>query len=667
MIKTTKLPKNALLSAILTFFLLAFSYLLAFAQENQNVEEEQEEKEVRITEEILVIGKAPKELPIATVTSIDLGKIELLKPRELSEAIKYAPGVMVSVGNKMEHSMKLRGFDNKRIALLVDGVPVIDPYYSSFDLKTVSAGGIDSLQITKGPSSVLYGPNTLGGIINVITRRPGPKPRLSLNASYGDRNTKDIGLDSSYQWKNMGFVATVFYQDSDGFNYRDANGVKQERANSDYKRTNLNAKFFYNPSSKSELMVNAGYYHSEYGMPVDLYSGSKPRYWRFPDWDRYTINGGGFTALGQRSTLRFRAFFVQFKNSLDWFKDKNMTILDSRSTFNNANYGIFSIGDFYLSSWNSLKASIYYQWDKVRTQDYVDGPWTKFNQGTFSTGIEDHVTILEKWKVIAGFSYDYINKFTGTNKSRINPLVGLKFSPTEDLDLHLSFAKKSKFPSMSSMYSPSSGNPNLHSEFASTWEFAATYNKGIFLTGSVFFSKIKDMINSFRLPSGVRTYFNIGDARMNGVEMQAQKSWKRLSATVNFTYLDHKNITDNRPLDVLSKYNLNFVFDFSPLEKLHIGVFGLSASESNWYDFNAKKMLTIPSYVNIDSILSYSLGHFSPFIKVSNIFNRYFYTEPIYPWRGRYVEVGLKSRCLLRFKQYSAVRATIFQVLGNSD
>jgi len=628
----------------LAFLILLSVPLFILAQEEKE-KEKKEEKFPKITEEILVVGKVPKEAPVSMVISLTTTQIEQLKPLDLSEAIKYAPGAMVTVGMKDEFSLKLRGFDNKRIALLVDGVPVIDPYYGSFDLKTVAAGGIDSIQITEGPSSVLYGPNTLGGIVNVITRRPGPAPRLSLDASYGDRNTRGVGLDSSYLWKKFGFAATGYYEDSDGFNYWDQNGVEHARANSQYKRTNLNLKLYYYPSSSSEIMINGGYYHSEYGMPPDLYSG-RPRYWCFPDWDRYTINGGGYTALGEHSTLRFRAFYVQYNNSLDWYNDPAMTIRQSESTFNNADYGIFGIGDFYLSSWNSLKVSVYYQGDSVKTQDDINLPWTKFNQGTFSSGVEDHITILEKWKVIAGLSFDYLDKFKGGSTSRVNPLVGLKYSPTDNLDLHVSFANKSKFPSMSSLYSPSQGNPNLHSEFASTWEVGVTYGKGIYLTGSVFVTKLRDMINSFRLPNGLRTYFNIGEARLNGAEIQAQKSWKWLNATVNYTYLDHWNISDNRPLDVLSKHNLNFELDVMPLPKLHLGLSGLYASKSYWYDNNARKLLDIPRYRYLDAVLSYSLGQFAPFIKVSNLFNTYFYTEPGFPWRGRYLEVGFRADVL---------------------
>jgi outer membrane receptor for ferrienterochelin and colicin len=111
-------------------------------------------------------------------------EIERLKPRDLSDVIKFIPGATVTFGDKDTYNLKLRGIGNTRIALLVDGVPVYEPYFSSFDLKTVSAGGIDTIQVTKGPSSVLYGPNTLGGIVNVITSaRAASLP----DRSYGDR------------------------------------------------------------------------------------------------------------------------------------------------------------------------------------------------------------------------------------------------------------------------------------------------------------------------------------------------------------------------------------------------------------------------------------------------------------------------------------------------
>ena len=613
------------------------------SQEKQTAEQEKG-KQVRITEEILVVGRAPREVPLATVTTIKPQVVELMRPRDLAEALRYAPGVMVTTGNKDEYTLKLRGIDSRRIALLVDGVPVVEPYYGSFDLKTVSAGGIQTLQITKGPSSVLYGPNTLGGIVNVITRRPTPEPRLALNASYGDRAARGFGLDTSHLWGRVGLAGSALYQTADGYSYPDASGSRLDRANSDFERLNINGKLYYIPSDRTELMLNVGHYHSVYGMPPDLYS--RPRYWRFKNWDRTTVNAGGFTSLGERSTLRFRAFYVNYLNTLDQYNDEAMTARQFESTFDNANYGFFVLADLPVTSWNVIKTSLSYQKDIARSQDDVGLPWQDFDQETASLGLEDHLGFLEKWQLIGGVSADRLSKFTGRSTARLNPLVGLKFTPWDELDLRLAYSGKSKFPNMRALYSPSSGNPDLKSESARSWELGFTYSRSFYLAGAVFLNDIRNLVDSIRLPSGLRQYRNIGQARLNGIELQVQKAWTWLEATVNYTYLDHWNETDNRPLDITSRNNLTFELAFKPLASFNLALFGLWASESSWYDTNARVSIDIPAYFYLDAVVSFDAGRFTPFIRVTNLFDQYFYTEPGYPWRGRFIEVGIKADVL---------------------
>jgi len=614
--------------------------------QKQEQEKKQDQQTVKITEEIVVIGEAPKDRPVSTVSRLTATQIENVQPLDLSEAIRYAPGVMVTFGQKSVYTLKLRGIDSKRIALLIDGIPVYEPYYSSFDLKNIATEGIDSLRLTKGPSSVLYGPNTLGGIVNVVTQRPTLKPSLSLRASYGERDTRQVALKTGFQLKNWAFSGTGLYQDSSGFDIPDeAGGDKSFRPNSEYERLNLNGKIYFTPSSSTELMVNGGIYKSNYSMPPGLMD-SKPRYWRFKNWDRTTLNAGGVTALGENSTLRFRGYYVQYDNTLDMFKDQEMANLNFESTFDNSVYGFFALSDLYLGPANSLKFSINYKGDSSRTQDDVDAPWDEFDQSNFSFGAEEHIALTPEWKVVGGLSFDMLNKYIGDNTSRLNPLVGLKYSPGDYWDFHLSFSKKSKFPSMRSMYSSSSGNPDLLSESGSNWEFAMTYNREIFVTASVFLTRFKDMIDSVRLPeyNFERIYFNVAEAYINGFEIQAQKTLDWFSGTLNYTYLDHLNQSDERPLDALSAHNLNFTLIFQPITPLRFSLMGLLASSSSWLDFNTDTMLDIPTYFNLDGIVSLAIGPTEVFMKVTNILNDFIYTEPGFPWRARYAEFGIKAR-----------------------
>ncbi len=644
--------KNGLSKIILSAFLALIVCMTGsfpvFGQNQEKSKQEKEKKERIITEEVLVIAEAPQERTVATVSTLQETQIENMIPLDLSEAIRYAPGVTVTFGDKSSYTLKLRGMDSKRIALLLDGVPVYEPYYSSFDLKEISTGGIQTIKLTKGPSSVLYGPNTLGGIINVITGRPADSPSLSLLASYGEQNTRQVGANTAFRLDRFSFVGGVSYQDSDGFYYPSPNdGERIDRTNSEYQRSNFNAKVYYHPNDSTELMVNASMYLSNYDMPPEI-NAARPRYWRFKNWDRYSYNGGGSTALGKGSTLKFRAYLVELDNTLMMFRDAELTQKRFESTFDNSVYGGFALADIRTHDFNQLKFSLNYKGDTARIQDDVGEPWTEYDQGTFSAGVEDHFSLNEQWTLVGGVSLDYLNKYVGDTTSKVNPLAGIKYAPLDYLDMHLSFSRKSKFPSMRSMYSDSSGNPDLLSESGTIWELGFNYNHDVLVSGAVFLTQFKDMIDSVRLPqyNFQRLYFNIGEAYINGFELQLQKSWDMLSGVINYTFLNHRNETDDRPLDALAKHNLNFDVQIYPFPSLRIGLLGQYGSISWWLDYNSNELLEIPSYFNLDGIISYRFASVDVFVKITNVFNDFIYTEPGFPWRARFLQFGIRSNIL---------------------
>ena len=616
-----------------------------FTQDKSEEDQKVKKKEHIITEEVLVTAEAPGERSVATVNTIQDTRIENMASRDLSEAVRYAPGVTVTFGSKLVYTLKLRGMDSKRIALLLDGVPVYEPYYSSFDLKTISTGNIQTLKLTKGPSSVLYGPNTLGGIVNIITRRPENSPSLSFSGSYGERNTRQAGLNTAFRLDRFSFSGGLHYQDSDGFTYPSPeNGKQIDRANSEYQRGNFNAKIYYHPSDSTELMVNAGMYLSQYSMPSEINS-FRPRYWRFKNWDRFTYNAGGTASLGNSSTLKFRAYLIELDNTLEMFRDEKLTQKRFESTFDNSVYGAFAIADIQTHDFNQIKFSLNYKGDKARIQDDVGEPWTEYDQGTFSVGVEDHIQLSRNWTLAGGISWDTLDKYIGKNTSRFNPLAGIKYSPNDYLNMHLSFSKKSKFPSMRSMYSGSSKNPDLLSETGTLWELGFRYHRGFLASGSVFLAQFKDMIDNVRIPQYDfrRLFFNIGKAHINGFELQLQKSWDLISGVVNYTYLDHKNETDDRPLDALSKHTLNFDIQIYPSSSFRIGLMGLYGSTSWWLDYYTRKLKEVPAYFSLDGILAYRLSDTELFIKITNVFNDYIYTEPGFPWRARFFQLGIRT------------------------
>ncbi|MCS5517457.1 TonB-dependent receptor plug domain-containing protein [Pseudomonas qingdaonensis] len=66
----------------------------------------------------------------------------------------------------------MRGFDRLQVPVYIDGIPTYVPYDGNIDLGRFTTYDLSRIQVDKGFASLLYGPNTLGGAINLVTRRP---------------------------------------------------------------------------------------------------------------------------------------------------------------------------------------------------------------------------------------------------------------------------------------------------------------------------------------------------------------------------------------------------------------------------------------------------------------------------------------------------------------
>ncbi len=628
------------ISALCLWILLLFTSSLPVSsapQEKQEKKEKEKQKQEIITEEIVVEAKLPKELPISTTSSIKTEKIESFAPRNLSEVMSYTSGTFVSTGSKNEFRIKIRGLESQRIALLYDGIPIYEPFFNSFDLKTIPSEEIANIKVVKGASSVLYGPNALGGVVNIITRRPSP-PSFTLSTLYDSNNSIGVSSSGALQWKNIFFSGFASYDKSDGFKWNEY-GENSLRENSDYERKNVTGKIYFYPGQKSEILLEAAYYWSEYGIPYAT-EHYRSRYWRFKSWNRLQLNIGGIFSLLKNGTLKFRGYYVKHDNVLDSYLDPDMNTLQWESTYKNDSYGAFLLGALPFKSQNELKFSLNFRDDKAKTQDDRGLEWDEFEHKTISAGLESHFTLSKKWRLVGGFSIDYLNKQDGDDKTTLNPIVGIKFNPSNFVDIHATFSQKSRFPSMRSLYSMQAGNPDLRDERGTNYEIGFSYEKELLFSGAIFYNKIKDLISSVRLPSGFQTNLNIGKAHIFGFELEFQKALKWLNFSLNYTYLDGVNEDENRPLDLVPESQLNFILDVFSKNKLQFTLWGLGVSSSEVEIFD--DIVRVPSYFVLNAVISKDFSNFNLFLKAENLFNISYVTEPGYPMKGRTVALGVK-------------------------
>jgi vitamin B12 transporter len=129
--------------------------------------------------------------------AITLLKREVLESRQstsVADLLSTTPGITVSRngGPGQTTAVRIRGAEDSQTLVLIDGVRVNDPASpgGAFDFGNLLTGNIDRIEVLRGPNSVPWGSQAIGGVVNIVT---APVNGANLRAEYGYRNSKQVG------------------------------------------------------------------------------------------------------------------------------------------------------------------------------------------------------------------------------------------------------------------------------------------------------------------------------------------------------------------------------------------------------------------------------------------------------------------------------------------
>jgi iron complex outermembrane receptor protein len=595
----------------------------------------------QIIEELTVTGKAPVTQPISTVTLLPKVSIEKLLSRNLGDIISLTPGVTVSEGQKAESSINLRGLSSKRITLMVDGVPIYEPYFNSFDLKTFSTANVESLKVIKGANSVLYGANTLGGVIDITTQRPS-QPFLKLKGLLSENKSSFLSGMGGASLSRFAFLANFAWDKSDGFKY-EKNGQRTLRSLSDFNRLDWGAKMYYHPTEASELMAEVLVTDSNYGVPPSTIPEIKARYWVFDDWKRLQTNLGYSSPFLGDGTFKARGFYVHHFNVLQDYNNPALAVKRWESTYKNSTFGGNITGEKPFGERNTLKFGLHAIVAEVQQQGDVGDDWEVYNRTILSAGLEDHFMLSEKWKLVGGLGIDHLKKHNGDTVTRFNPIFGLRFSATPWMDTHLSFSMKSRFPSMKSLYSSKGGNPDLLDELGRSIELGLSWRKGIDVQASVFFNRYDDLIQSYRGLEGYKFEQNLGRAEIKGFEISLGKTRNQVTVSANYTFLDARDIDTNLKLDYTPDHQVGLFASVGEIHGFTLSAWLSTVSSSTTLLGTTPpfSQLAIDGYTLVNVVLSKKLAWFTLLLKAENLADAVYFSEPGFPMKGRTISFGI--------------------------
>lgn len=525
--------------------------------------------------------------------------------KNVVQALERVPGVFLEkIGAKNQESVRIRGFKSTRVPIYVDGIPIYVPYNRQTDLSLFTPYDLSEITVSKGYTSPMYGANTIGGAVNLVTRKPKKKFEGELGGGVFSGSGHEEYLTMGTNQGNYYGILSISNYQRDYFELSDdyspaayEDGGKRE--NSDVKDRKLNIKVGYTPNETDEYSFNYIRQRSDKGQPYFaavkepfVFNSSYNRDWRWPAWDKtsyYFITKTGFNDM---LTLKTRWYRDEFYNKIDMYDNPSTNVLTGTSEYDDYTMGGNVELDTKFSDTQLLKLSVSQKKDYHKDIDSgYPGLDAKAEGTTTSLGIEYSLQPIEKLTWVLGASYDKnkvdkaqyrsggaLGDYDKYDSSAFNPETALYYKLDDSTTLYGSIAKKSNLPSLNDRYSTKFGrytpNPDLKAERAINYEIGVEKNfADIHLVKvALFLSKADDYIASVSL-GATKQNQNIGEEEHKGVELSLDSFWlDNLTTNLSYTYIDAevKDNEENPYVTDIPKHSLIGKIKYSPIASVDV-------------------------------------------------------------------------------------------------
>ena len=507
----------------------------------------------------------PAEAP-GSVTVIDRQQIEQNGGENILDLIRGTAGISLQgIGSGGRKTLSLRGLESKHTLILVDGKRIpgsndaLGPN-TDYQYEWVPTTQIERIEIVRGPMSVLYGADALGGVVNIITRKPGKKltgnAKLSSRLPNGDVNgNNDDGEGHDADFNISGGVTD---------NLQFSVGAQHAR------RSSVASKLKSGQSAiegrkKQQLSFGANWQPAEnHNIELEYNIGKEDRW---------------FDTATRRNALYQSQYDIDRDQlSLDWKGTIGKTTSSLRAyqskidVINKATNGVAATAPQKLTDTvvdgtisvplgekHFITVGLEHRIEELENTNLVNN---KENFTLNSVYFQDEIDINDSTLITLGARFDDHEAFG----SEVSPRASVVWSVSDNLKLKGSYGHGFRAPTIkqaSSDYVFSigiiniTGNSELEPETSDAFEFGANYSTEKYsIDAAVFDNKVKNLIE-LTGPITNRTYQNISEARLKGAEISTKIFLKEgLTLNTAYQYLDAKDgdgiLLNQRPKHSLS-------------------------------------------------------------------------------------------------------------------
>ncbi|MFC6101169.1 TonB-dependent receptor [Olivibacter domesticus] len=633
----------------------------------------------------------------SSVSIIQKDAPELRQIQTLDEALAYLPGVSVdrsrgltTTGTHTSVIMRGTGSANRTL-ILKDGVPINDSYTGGVsEWNSLAGNSIERIEVVRGPGSSIYGSNSMGGTINLVTQNPSDKPTLGADFRYGSMNTYQASIKAGKRFADRwGAIVFAEYKQTDGYAYMADSLWKSYYLKPSMKLLNVNAKVSYDFPSAGTLTAIADYNLQQ------PRSGTATIYDDRSMAGNYQLRYTNPTALYAPDVLVYYNVQDRESNAISWNQEHN--------AFDNRYYDSRVPLDTY-----GLIAKVHRTWGAHIVTVGADARFTEvvsrkyyYGQGIqdftgrqdfVSFFINDDLDITDRLHANVGLRYDhwanrngkFFDNMSGNDISIaydnassniVNPKVGLSYDLLSNLRLRAVYATGFRAPSSFYMYNAAPlgssfrlGNPGLKPErMRYSYDIGADFQLSdkLELSGTLYTSQYSDFLAAVLINEGevpdyldvqglpVRQYINIGKVNLWGAETFARYRLRpdfSLQASYFYNSSEIKRYETNpeyegNDMSDNPAHNVSGALIFDRQRLFHLS-FWARHTGSYYGDLENTSEKRMPAITVFDIKFGKAIGPLTLNVNVTNLFDkRYYgsYTSPTsyYYAPGRSVFAGV--------------------------
>lgn len=310
---------------------------------------------------IVIQGKRPDIIDKSgTTTEITSKDIEARNDKLLKDVLTQVPGIQISTQKKGTTKFTMRGYDMSQVAILVDGIPIIDAFGSNMDIDNIGLLDISKIVVNRGTCSALYGARGTVGSINLIKQEP-QEMYANISSEYSGHNNYFLSVSHGAPIGSFYYYLSASYDKSNGYNVsKKLDHEEREKWLLKLSRYDLYGftlnDIYNNPGSSA-----ATYYLNDTGL------------WDHVEHEKYKISG----KIGYHITPQLEIGISSFYN---YTEKKNSTYsTDYRSMYNYNDY-TGEMG-WQLPDSNKVLGNISSIWPEY--YDYAVAPSLNFQYGDF--------------------------------------------------------------------------------------------------------------------------------------------------------------------------------------------------------------------------------------------------------------------------------------------